>query len=95
MAWQQMERDPGIFVAATNLMSGLDAAAPRRFDLKLHFRALNPVQRRKLFAREALGDQDATVPPEIRKQARHDRGALSLRGASRLKPLPQLGFDRL
>ncbi len=64
---QQMERYPGIFVAATNLMSGLDAAALRRFDFKLHFRALNPAQRRKLFAREALGDQDATVPAEIER----------------------------
>lgn len=32
---QQMERYPGIFIAATNLMSGLDAAALRRFDFKL------------------------------------------------------------
>ncbi len=65
---QQMERFPGIFIAATNLMSGLDAAALRRFDFKLHFRALKPEQRLALFAREALGDAAATVPDNL---ARH------------------------
>ncbi len=60
---QQMERYPGIFIAATNLMGGLDQAALRRFDFKLHFRALTPDQRRGLFAREALGDELAPVPP--------------------------------
>ena len=59
---QQMERYPGIFIAATNLISGLDPAALRRFDFKLHFRALTPAQRRALFAREALGDDQAPVP---------------------------------
>jgi SpoVK/Ycf46/Vps4 family AAA+-type ATPase len=62
---QQMERFPGVFIAATNLMSGIDAAALRRFDFKLHFRALKPAQRLALFAREALGDVAAPVPPEI------------------------------
>jgi SpoVK/Ycf46/Vps4 family AAA+-type ATPase len=62
---QQMERYPGIFIAATNLMSGIDAAALRRFDFKLHFRALTPAQRRALFAREALGDAGAPVPPDL------------------------------
>ena len=60
---QQMERFPGIFVAATNLMAGLDGAALRRFDFKLHFRALTGPQRIALFAREALGDETAPVPP--------------------------------
>ena len=62
---QQMERYPGIFIAATNLMSGLDPAALRRFDFKLHFRALTPAQRRALFAREALGDDQAPVPAAL------------------------------
>ncbi|MBK1620750.1 AAA family ATPase [Lamprobacter modestohalophilus] len=65
---QQMERYPGIFIAATNLMSGLDAAALRRFDFKLQFRALKPEQRLRLFAREALGDESAVVPERL---ARH------------------------
>lgn len=53
---QQMERFPGVFIAATNLMSELDPAAMRRFDFKLQFRPLNCAQRRALFARETLGD---------------------------------------
>ncbi|WP_242470718.1 AAA family ATPase [Thiocystis violacea] len=62
---QQMETYPGIFIAATNLMAGIDGAALRRFDFKLGFRALNPAQRRGLFAREALGDETATIPPDL------------------------------
>jgi MoxR-like ATPase len=65
---QQMERYPGIFVAATNLMAGIDQAALRRFDFKLHFRALTLEQRLALFAREALGEAQAAVPALI---ARH------------------------
>ena len=68
---QQMESYPGIFIAATNLMAGLDAAAMRRFDFKLHFRPLTPGQRLALYAREALGDQAEPVPPEL---ARHLQG---------------------
>ena len=62
---QQMERYPGNFSAATNLMAGIDAAALRRFDFKLSFRALNPVQRLALFAREALNDASAPVAPDF------------------------------
>lgn len=72
---QQMERFPGIFIAATNLISRIDTAALRRFDFKLHFRALAPAQRLRLFAREALGDEDAEVPELI---ARHLRGLETL-----------------
>ena len=72
---QQMERYPGIFIAATNLMAGIDAAALRRFDFKLHFRALTQAQRLALFAREALGDATAAVPPDL---ARHLEGLSGL-----------------
>ncbi len=72
---QQMERFPGIFIAATNLMSGIDEAALRRFDFKLNFRALSPVQRLGLFAREALGDENEAVPSAL---ARHLDGLHSL-----------------
>ena len=58
---QQMERFPGIFVAATNLVDNLDTAALRRFDFKLHFRPLLAAQRRSLFARETLGDASRTA----------------------------------
>ncbi len=62
---QQLERYPGIFIAATNRMQGLDQAALRRFDFKLHFRALSPAQRRVLFAREVYGDAEAPIPTLI------------------------------
>jgi len=59
---QQMERFPGVFIAATNLMDGLDPAALRRFDIKLMFRPMNASQRRRVFAQEAFGDPEAPVP---------------------------------
>ena len=40
----QMEAFPGIFIASTNLMDGLDQAALRRFDLKVKFDYLQPAQ---------------------------------------------------
>ena len=40
----QMEAFPGIFIASTNLMDGLDQAALRRFDLKVRFDYLKPAQ---------------------------------------------------
>ena len=69
---QQMERFNGIFIAATNLMTELDAAAMRRFDFKLEFRPLTEAQRLALFAREALGDAsaiDAIPAPLARRLA--------------------------
>ncbi len=40
----QMEAFPGVFIASTNLMQGLDQAALRRFDLKVKFDFLQPEQ---------------------------------------------------
>lgn len=40
----QMEAFPGVFIASTNLMDGLDQAALRRFDLKVKFDFLQPQQ---------------------------------------------------
>lgn len=40
----QMESFEGVFIASTNLMSSLDAAALRRFDLKMRFDYLKPDQ---------------------------------------------------
>lgn len=45
----QMENFDGIFIATTNLMSGLDQASLRRFDMKLEFGYLKPEQAWKLF----------------------------------------------
>lgn len=47
----QMESFSGIFIASTNLMSGLDQAALRRFDLKVKFDFLRPEQARDLLHR--------------------------------------------
>jgi transitional endoplasmic reticulum ATPase len=47
----RMESFPGVFVASTNLMEGLDAAALRRFDLKLRFDYLLPTQAELLLSR--------------------------------------------
>jgi len=45
----QMEAFPGVFIASTNLMEGLDQAALRRFDLKVKFGYLRPAQAWDLF----------------------------------------------
>lgn len=45
----QMEHFEGLFVATTNLMEGLDAAAMRRFDLKVRFDYLRPGQATAMF----------------------------------------------
>ncbi|RLA74151.1 MAG: AAA family ATPase [Epsilonproteobacteria bacterium] len=45
----QMENFDGVFVATTNLLSNLDKASMRRFDLKLEFRYLEPYQSWQLF----------------------------------------------
>jgi SpoVK/Ycf46/Vps4 family AAA+-type ATPase len=47
----QMESFPGVFVASTNLMEGLDPAALRRFDLKVKFDFLQPGQSIELLRR--------------------------------------------
>ena len=47
----RMESFPGIFIASTNLMDGLDPAALRRFDLKVRFDYLLPEQIAALFQR--------------------------------------------
>ena len=45
----QMESYRGLFIASTNLMRDLDAASLRRFDLKIHFGFLKPLQIQTLF----------------------------------------------
>ncbi len=50
----QMESFPGVFIASTNLMEGLDQAALRRFDLKVNFDYLKPVQAAELLNRYCL-----------------------------------------
>lgn len=47
----RMEAYPGVFIASTNLMAGLDPAALRRFDLKVRFGFLLPGQAAALLGR--------------------------------------------
>jgi SpoVK/Ycf46/Vps4 family AAA+-type ATPase len=56
---QRMERFDGVFIAATNLMDSIDAAAMRRFTWKLEFRALDPEQAWSMFCAEAEFDASA------------------------------------
>ena len=51
----QLESFPGLFVASTNLMDGLDQAALRRFDLKVKFDFLKPEQSCALLRRYCTG----------------------------------------
>jgi len=57
----QVEGFEEIFIASTNLMDSLDAAALRRFDLKIHFDYLKPDQAWIMFqdAARRLGVKDA------------------------------------
>lgn len=50
----QMESFPGVFIASTNLMGGLDQAALRRFDLKVKFDFLRPEQAWELLRRHCV-----------------------------------------
>jgi len=65
----QMESFEGIFIASTNLMTSLDAAALRRFDLKIRFDYLKPEQAWALFidTRHRLGinDEYTDVQPSL------------------------------
>jgi len=47
----QMETFPGVFIASTNMMDGLDQAALRRFDLKVKFDYLSFEQAQALLCR--------------------------------------------
>ncbi|WP_156925542.1 AAA family ATPase [Thioalkalivibrio paradoxus] len=84
----QMEGFPGVFIAATNRMDGLDPAALRRFDLKVRFDFLRAEQARELLRRwcrtwglsepgdaelEALGVCDNLTPGDFAAVARRHR----------------------
>jgi len=48
----QLESFPGIIIASTNLMTGIDQAALRRFDLNISFDYLKPEQAWQLFIKQ-------------------------------------------
>jgi transitional endoplasmic reticulum ATPase len=61
----QMESFPGVFIASTNLMTGLDQAALRRFDLKVKFDFLRPEQVWELLRRHCIALKFGTPQPEL------------------------------
>jgi ATPase family protein associated with various cellular activities (AAA) len=63
---QRMERFEGIFIAATNLMDSIDAAAMRRFTWKLEFKALRREQAWSMFCSESGFDSN-TEPERARE----------------------------
>lgn len=64
----QMESFPGVFIASTNLMDGLDTAALRRFDLKVKFDFLKPEQACELLRRHC---ETLNLPaPQLEQLAR-------------------------
>jgi hypothetical protein len=71
---QRMERFDGIFIAATNLMDSIDAAAMRRFTWKLEFKALRREQAWSMFCRESGLDPNAN--PAHTDELRQALGAI-------------------
>ena len=67
----QMESFPGVFVASTNLMEGLDQASLRRFDLKVKFDFLKATQACELLRRHCA--ELALIPPELDEEIRLQR----------------------
>ncbi len=72
---QRMERFEGIFVAATNLMDSIDAAAMRRFTWKLEFKSLRQEQAWSMFCTESGFDPSAD--PARAEEIRQALGAIN------------------
>src|SRR5690606_17752441 len=60
-----MESFPGVFIASTNLIDGLDQAALRRFDLKVKFGFLRPEQAWELLCRHCTQLGLPAPPPAL------------------------------
>ncbi len=63
-----MENFEGIFIATTNLMDNLDKASLRRFDLKLEFNYLKPIQSWKMFKEFAKDLKISKVDKRLKKE---------------------------
>ena len=61
----QMESFSGVFIASTNLMTGLDQAALRRFDLKVKFEYLRPEQGWELLRRHCSAMKIPAPQPDL------------------------------
>jgi SpoVK/Ycf46/Vps4 family AAA+-type ATPase len=67
----RMENFSGVFIASTNLMEGLDAAALRRFDMKIHFGHLAPEQAARMLERQcACLGLEAPEPDQLARARR-------------------------
>ncbi len=66
----QMESFPGIFIASTNLMGGLDPAALRRFDIKIRMDYLRQEQAVELLRRHLASLGLGGISPEDEKVVR-------------------------
>lgn len=66
----RMESFSGVFIASTNLMEGIDAAALRRFDLKIRFDYLEPGQAALMLERQCAALSLGTLAPEVSARAR-------------------------
>lgn len=71
---QRMERFEEIFIAATNLMDSIDAAALRRFTWKLEFKALRREQAWSMFCTESGFDPNSE--PECEEDFRQALDAI-------------------
>jgi transitional endoplasmic reticulum ATPase len=84
----QMEAFPGIFIASTNLMDGMDKAALRRFDLKIKFGYMQEPQawglfkqyckllkisQPRLIQKESLGSLTCLTPGDFAAVSRRHR----------------------
>ena len=99
----QMENFNGVFIATTNLMSGLDQASLRRFDMKLEFGYLKPKQAWSLFVDECsslgidLGDEDE-LKEKVRSLKQLTPGDFAaVRRQNRFRPVKraEIFLDRL
>ena len=72
----QIEKFEGLLVVSTNLMEGLDPAALRRFDLKLHFNYLKPEQAIK-FAQEQANTLSLPALTDVEQESIAQLGNLT------------------
>lgn len=66
----QMESFDGVFIASTNLMTGLDQASLRRFDIKSKFDFLTCEQAWELLTRHCAAQRLPPPAPELRRDMR-------------------------
>jgi transitional endoplasmic reticulum ATPase len=91
----QMEAFPGVFIASTNLMQGIDQAALRRFDLKVQFDYLRPQQAWQLLCRQCtamgLAAPDTSLSSDVATLVNLTPGDFAtVARQHRFRPLPDV-----